>query len=418
MKSIEFSRINGKGLFASGTTAIESSFTLYRNFCWIGVLTRKDLAFEGKPYRLNGFLRDGRPIRSDILHVTQEQPRERSRGCELTATEGVYLGQVRENPPPKSQYRLTGFFEGAFSFTYKGWDISSIPCPNPGTAQSMAKKWRCPVEGVTLEMNHINATSDQHYDIARTIMLLLSLACGTGVACDRHFLIWENAELEIWRHMTGGEVGPGAIIPASEIVSFLLQVLPAWESLSQTQQRDFRLAIDYINLSAHGYLDTRLFNILQPWEFLAKTWEKKGELNPPVRCLRSRLNTARKQWKNDYPESDPNGFWGTRISSIFDWPKLLDGIKQLSGSYGLDLERMGLDINLLKEARDSVAHSGRIPEQLSGSEGRASSLLSQGQYCLQLLLLRILGYRGPVCHASAGWRTILDIEKALAAKRS
>ncbi len=418
MKSLDFYRINGKGLFASGTSTIESSFTLYRNFCWIGVLTRKDLAFEGETYQLNGILRDGRPIKSDILHVTQKRPKERSRGFELTATEGVYLGQGRENPLPKSRYRLTGFFEGAFSFTYNGWDISSIPCPNPGTAQSMAKKWRCPVEGVTLEMGHIDASSDQHHDISRTIMLLLSLACGTGVACDRHFLIWENAELEIWRHMTGDEMGPGPIIPVSATENFLRQALLAWESLSQAQQRAFRLAVNYINLSAHGYMDTRLFNILQPWEFLAETWEKKGELSNPVKYLRSRLNTARKQWKKDYPESDPNGFWGTRISSIFDWPKLLDGIKQLSDSYGLDLERMGLDINLLKKARDSVAHSGRIPDHLSGAKRETLDLLTQGQYCLQLLLLRMLGYKGLVCHATDGRRTLLDIEKALVTKLS
>src|SRR5208337_3063606 len=367
MKSPEFARINGKGLFASGSTTIESSFTLYRNFCWIGVLTRKDLAFGGKKtYRLNGILQDGRPIKSDILYVTQERPRERSRGCELTAAEGVYLGKELEDPPISSRFPLTGIFESTFSLTYNGWDIRSIPSPNPGIAQSMAKKWRCPVEGVTLEMGHINSTSDQHHDISRTIMLLLSLACGTGVGCDRHFLIWEDAELEIWRHMTGDEMGPGPIIPAFAIENFLGQVLPAWESLSQTQQGAFRLAVNYINLSAHGYMDTRLFHILQPWEILALAWEKKGALSDPVRCLRFRLKSARKQWKKDYPESDPNGFWGTRISSIFDWPKLLDGIKQLSGpdGYGLDLERMGLDINLLKEARDSVVHSGKMPEHL------------------------------------------------------
>lgn len=248
-------------------------------------------------------------------------------------------------------------------------------------------------------------------------MALLSLACETGVSCDRHFFTWGNEELENWRHMTGGEIGPGPIIPIFEHGRFLEQTLLVWQTLSKDQQEAVRLALYHINQPALGYLDTRLFHIVQPWEFLAKAWGVHGELPDSITCLRPLLHKARKKWDEDYPNSDPHGFWGSRISSIFDWPKLKEAIERLAASSGLDLERGGLDLNLLKEARDSVAHSGKLSEHLAGPNRKALDLLTTGQYCLQLLLLRMLGYQGPVNHAKGGWRTFVDIDVALTTVR-
>lgn len=417
MKSPELVRIYGNGRFSNSDISIQSSFSLLRTSRWIGILTKKDLPIWGT-FRLCGTLRDGRTIRAKKLCFTQTRPGRNTSGCELTALEGVYLGQGSESSPAKSRYPLTGFFEGDFSLTYNGWDFSSIPCPDPAAMKTLARKWHYPVEGATLEMKNLDATPDQHHGRARTIMLLLSLAAGTGVACDRQFLIWPRSELEVWRQMTGDEIGPGPIIPTFAIGSFLKQSLPSWELLPVAQQNAFRMAVSYINLSANGYLDTKLFHALQPWELLSKAWGMKGELSEPIKCLRTRLNTEKKRWNKEYPESDPDGFWGTRISSVFDWPRLLYGITQLSNSFGLDLERIGLDITQLKKARDSVAHCGNLPAHLNASVHQAVHLLSQSQSCLQLLLLRILDYRGPVCHASNGWKTVIDIGTALTMRRS
>lgn len=424
MESPEFIRLTGRGKFLLGDSTVESTFVLSRNPYWIGIVAEEDslcLAASGlfsksSAVQLSGTLNDGRLVKADTLNITKAQIGSTPE-VEFTAFEGVSIGQERDTAPDESRYPLTGFFDGEFALVHNGWDIKTIPCQNPKTAQALAKKWRCPVEGMVLQLRREDSTMDQHREFARDVMALLSLATGTGVSCDRHFFIWDDEELENWRHMTGDEIGPGPIVPAFEIGRFLEQTLPAWQALSQNQRRVLRLAIYDINQSELGYLDTRLFHIFQPWEYLAEAWGMHGELSDSVICLRSQLQKVRRQWIKEHPKSDPHGFWGSRIASIFDWPKLLDAIERLAASFGLDFEGVGLDLNLLKKARDSVAHSGKLSEHLTGPDRQAINLLTTAQYCLQLLLLCMLTYQGRVYHATGGWRTIVDIDKALTTVR-
>lgn len=371
------------------------------------------------PAQLSGTLNDGRSINAGELYLTKiKSPIGGSPGVEFTAIEGVSLGQSMDTLPGESRYSLTGYFDGAFSLDYDGWNIRTISCPNPEAAQTLAKSWRLPVEGVTLQLSREDATMDQHRDFARVVMHLLSLASGTGVSCDRHFFAWGNEELEIWRHWTGDEIGPGPIVPKFEMCSFLEQTLPVWQSLPPKQRKTLRLALHHINLSALGYLDIRLFHIVLAWEFLAKAWATNGVLSDPETCLRFRLLKANKEWKTDYPNFDIDGFWGSRISSLFDWPKLRDAIERHAVFFDLDLKLVGLDLDLLKKARDSVAHSGALPGYSTGHKIRASDLLTTAQYCLQLLLLRMLAYQGRVYHATDGYSTIMSIGQALATART
>ncbi len=421
----DFVYITGKGRFHFGDSSVESSFVLYRNPHWIGIVSNEpnlceaaafDLSPKSAAIQLSGILNDGKPVRASELHITNTQIGKIS-SIELTAFEGVSIGQEMDTPPTESRYPLTGYFDGEFDIAHNGWGIKTIPCQSVKTAKALAKKWGCPVEGVVLQLRRENSTMDKHREFARVVMALLSLACGTGVSCHRHFFTWGNAELENWRHMTGNEIGPGPIVPEFEHGRFLEQTLPAWQKLSEVQREAIRLALYNINESAVGYIDTRLFHIVQPWEFLAEAWRMKGELPDSVTLLHSRLQKVRKQWDEDYPNSDPHGFWGSRISSIFGWPKLRDAIERLAASFGLDLGGVGLDLKLLKEARDSVAHSGKLAQHLTGPNRKALDLLAKGQYCLQLLLLRMLGYKGLVNHAKGGWRTFVDIDIALTTER-
>lgn len=423
MQSPEFISLPGKGKFLLGDSTVESTFVLFHNPYWIGIVAEEEtlckMAFNlisaSAPAQLSGTLNDGRQVKADLLYCTHAQIGS-SPGVEFDAFEDVSIGQQKDTPPYESRYPLTGYFDGEFAFVYNGWDIKTIPCQSPN-AQELAKKWRCPVEGMVLQLKREESTMDQYREFARDVMDLLSLASGTGVSCHRHFFTWDNEELEIWRHKTGDEIGPGPIIPGFEVGRFLEKTLPVWQALSQNQRRVLRLAIYDINQSELGYLDTRLFHIFQPWEYLAEEWGMHGELPESVAYLSSRLQQARRQWKKDYPNSDPHGLWGSRISSIFEWPKLRDSLERLGVSFGLDFERVGLDLNLLKTARDNVAHSGKLPEDLTAPDGQGLNILTAAQYCLQLLLLRMLAYQGRVYHATGGHRTIVDIDKALTTVR-
>lgn len=429
MESPPVISLAGKGKFVLGDSTVEASFSLYQNPYSISIVVEEEALDEAAsrlppgvfgPIQLSGTLNDGRPVKAGALYLTKIKPlfRYRSPGVGFEAFEGVSLGQAMDSLPVESRYPLTGYFDGELTLDYGGWKIKTIPCPNLEAAQTLMKKWRLPVEGLVLQLRREDATMDQHRGFARDVMTLLSLASGTGVSCHRHFFIWGNEEIEIWRHWTGGGIGPGPIVPTFEISSFLEQTLPAWQSLPQEQRKTLRLAVLHINLSALGYLDIRLFHIVLAWEFLAKAWGTNGVLPDPEACLRSRLLSACKEWKTACPNSDIDGFWGSRISALFEWPKLRTAIERHAASFDLDLKLVGLDLDLLKKARDSVAHSGALPENLTGEDKQALALLTKGQYYLQLLLLRILAYQGRVYHATSGWSTIVDIGQALTTART
>jgi len=426
MKSPKFVCHAGKGSFSFNDFVVESPFVLYRNPYWIGVIAEEGFSYEAStkliqervPVQLTGILNDERPIKADALLLTKTNPPGNIAGVEFTAMEGVSLGQAGDNPPIKSIYPLTGCFKGEIAHTHDGWEIITIPCPEPNIAKDLVQKWRIPVEGMVLQLKRNGSSMIQHQDFARVVMTLLSLALGTGIACDRQVFTWANEELEIWRQWTGDEIGPGAIIPDYQLAKFLEQALPTWLSLSEDQQKAIRLARAYINLSARGYLDTRLLQIFQPWEFLVEAWGIKGKLSESESCLRARLLHARKQWNQDHSNCDVHGFWGSRISLIFDWPKLKHAIIQLATSFGLDFKLAALDLDLLNEARNSVAHSGKLAAHPTGSNKHTLDLLTKGQYCLQLLILRMLRYQGPVNHSKNGILSIVDIEEALTTVRT
>jgi len=434
MKSPEFFCCAGHGHFSFCNSSVETPFMLYRNPYWVGVIaeggfsyrTASSLFHENTPVLLKGTLHDGRHIEADALHLSRANPPASIEGfiddvsedIEFTVKGGVRIGQAIDSPTLSSEYRMTGCFKGNIEITYDGWEISTISCPEPDIAKDLVQKWRVPVEGMVLQLKRDDASMIQHQDFARIVMTLLSLAQGTGVTCYRQSFTWADNELEIWRQWTGDEIGPGAIIPDHQLAKFLEQSLPAWLSLSHDQQKALRLALHYINLSARGYLDTRLLQIVQTWEFLVDAWRVKGNLSEAESCLLSRLKDARKQWNRDYPNCEVNGFWGSRISSIFDWPKQKDAIIQLASSFGLDFSLVGVDFDALIAARNSVAHSGKLVMHPTGSSTHAWDLLEKGQYCLQLLILRMLKYQGTVNHSRYKILTIMDIEEALKTVRT
>ncbi len=426
MKSPEFVCREGKGHFSFHHSSIEASFALYRTPYWIGIITKEGFSYETAvrliqekvPVQLAGTLNDGKPIKADALLLTKTNPPGNTAGVEFTALEGVFLGQAGDDVPIKSTYPLTGCFNGEIALSHDGWEISTTPCSEPDITKDLVEKWRIPVEGMDLHLKCDGAVMEQHQDFARVVMTLLSLALGTGIACDRQVFAWANEELEIWSQWTGDEIGPGAIVPDYQLAKYLDQTLPVWLSLSPSQQKALRLARDYINLSARGYLDTRLLQIFQPWEFLVDAWGIKGNLCESESCLRTQLLQTRKQWNHDHSNCDVDGFWGSRISVIFDWPKLKDAIIQLATGFGLNCNLVGLDFDVLNEARNSVAHSGKLAAHSSTNKNHLSNLLQKGQYCLQLLILQMLKYQGKVNHSKNGILSIVDIEDALKTVRT
>jgi hypothetical protein len=205
-------------------------------------------------------------------------------------------------------------------------------------------------------------------------------------------------------------------IPTKKLNNFIATALPKMDSLSPERKELVRLAISYINLSERPYLDTRLLAIMQAWEFLSMAWVKKNALPADLLCLRSRLKRLVKDWKQDYVSSDPDGFWGTRLVSALDWYNLHQQVLEFASMWNVDLEKLGVDLTLLRRVRDSVAHTGQLPKNPVLDTENHFSLFQNARYALRLVLLQILGYAGPVMVSNNGWKAIAEMDEALSGK--
>ena len=123
--------------------------------------------------------------------------------------------------------------------------------------------------------------------------------------------------------------------------------------------------------------------------------------------------TAYSEWRRALPDADPHGLHGSRISSIFEWTTLKTRIESLFRSRSVSLEAVGLDLDELKAARDSVAHSGMLPDSLGSAPERALGTLLRAQLAVQVLLLREVGYRGRLVTRVDPWQRSPEMKEFL-----
>jgi len=171
-----------------------------------------------------------------------------------------------------------------------------------------------------------------------------------------------------------------------------------------------RIPVENASRNTHkGYLDTRLFQIMQAWEFVANSWGPRGCLSPEEKDLKQRVKATCKEWRKDHKGIDPDGQWADRIQFAFRWPKVKDAISRYTSSLGVNLASLGVDLERLKCARDSVAHTGKLPEGFVSDKQETLDLLIRAQNAMQLVLLSELGYQGKVSSRSLRERVIRDL---------
>lgn len=407
-------RFDGKGVFSIGESAAETTFTFVWHHNGMYFLVPE---FLGLPKRLtlSGILDDGRPVRCDSLFARESCVSGSAEGGTnagptgsiLFANRPVELGTRLDRAPTEAVCPLLGHHEGIAEVEDDGWLIELV-CEDRDAVREAGRTsalWHVPTEGLLLKLSRPDASAQDYEDKARQITTLLSLADGTGVTWHRYYLSWNEGEsLEILGRWTGDEIGPGEGVPSFCIQPFLEQCLPTWRSWSPEKQGLAKLAIDYINLSNEGYLDSRLLSIAQAWEMLANEWVPTPEPSEPVKELRSKLLEACKDWRTRCPGADPDAQIADRVArSITDSPILarMEALADLR----ISLDTVGLDLRELKRARDHVAHCGVLPDDLLEDKPAALRLLQGAQFGLQLILLSELGYSNRVVAGTPkGWK--------------
>ena len=420
MLDIKLKSLKGFGKFFSNLFEFETDFDLFqlpnRTYFLIKEYDNHhqlDKAFSSNGnYELTGQLNDGRHIVGEEIYLSNLTNKD----AEFTSLGPLFLGELSKSPIVGARFPLIGFFSPQVALNYKGWEIEiSGDLLQGKRMKRLSTDLQIPMEGLTLKLSSIKASKEEYIELARHIMLLLSLAAGNGVTCYRQLYSYEkgNDNLEVLRKMIGDEFGPGPRIPEFLLEDFLRNALPIFVSWPKQKQEAFRLAVTYINISYSGYLDSRLFSIMQGWEFISHEWGKPVNLNEPEIDLKSNLKSSYSEWKKRYPNSDQNGFLGSRLNSIFDWPRLKEQIESLVKSRGLDADKIGLDLDNLKRARDGVAHTGKMPNEMLCSKDQTVKFLTSAQFGLQLLLLIELEYTGEVNAEKKGWKSIQNVENFL-----
>jgi hypothetical protein len=251
------------------------------------------------------------------------------------------------------------------------------------------------------------AEKEKLLDVAVDVKNLLSIAIGKRVTFDRQ-IYWTGqdrslVEMEMSKNENEGE----QIIPDFEIAKYLTATLPTWTRLSKEQKNDIFIITDYLNQTRHDFIEDRILRTIQAWECSAFNWTQEPDLPNDLIDLREKIKATYRAWKNEKNYNDINGELGTRLIIPLDQEKLMLRLERLIKDSGLNTSKIKLDLKVLKDLRDQVAHTGRI--KIKGSE--AIKYLQPGINGLQLIILRRLGFDGMVKGEKDGWATIENIKE-------
>lgn len=410
-------KMEGVGVFSGSKSQVKSRFKLIRHplGIWVQITGPKASAFMemGDRYALSGRLVDGRHIELSDMFPTETQFGTEGTGCILFVNGPVEIGEKAESPLSSVVFPLTNYYDGSATIKVDGWTIAIESAGREGEKEAarISRLWKIPVEGMRLMLRNPLATVEGHERTARQVALLLSLAAGTGVTCHSYSVLWQNGgSLEILRHWTGDEIGPGHCIASWKTGAFLERSLPIWNAWDDEKRGLARLAISYINHSARGYLDVRMLGIAQAWEFLANEWTSKPQLSEEESVLKRRIKQLCRDWRAEYPDADHDGKWADRLTRGFRWPQLLEQMSRLAATRRINLVELGLDLRELKEARDHIVHSGSLPDHMLADKPSTLKLLHAARFGLQLLLLAELQYDGLVVTSTKdGARTFVPM---------
>lgn len=414
--AIEALSLMGKGLIKNDSCQLKLDFCLHRQLSSVvvyinsqkfkaiatrGIIERVLRQQKGESpkgnhqsdvFSLSGELADGRPVSIPQIYLGEPYGPVELKPWNCL----VEIGRRGSGVPASSLHILTRLYEGSFKLAHGGVSLELTSNVDVNMNKKAAGRLGIPLEGSTLEIFSEEKTEEEHEDLARSIMLLLSLACGAGVTSNRwEFEYLDGHRLEFWGEMKGSEIGPYPILKSDYLKGFIEQALPVWEGMPEGEKSVLKTAITHLNNSGSGYLDNRIFQTAQIWEYLAGEWSPKARLSDAEQELKDELKKVRRQWDKKYPNADPNGFLGKRISQAFDWPVLKRQIECLAERFDVDLSTLGLEADQLRQARDSVAHTITLNEP-DPSLMPHPELLQRSQYGLQAILLSKLEYTGPV----------------------
>lgn len=227
-------------------------------------------------------------------------------------------------------------------------------------------------------------------EIINYIKQLLSLATGKMLSSGiQHFYLGKKKFTLIQNNFASSNcIKP--IIPIFELPKLLgvgLKSLSTWDI---DKFKDLRTILEFLSSTDNGWVDDRVLSLIQCYEIIVHKWLKKKTLPEELKVLKQRLKPILKEWREDYPDFDQNGFWSGRINDSIKWGSTISLLENVLFESGLDNKVLKVNFNKLVNSRHSVAHTGSI-----GNINILDDLIN-GQFSLRLCILKMIGYDGQV----------------------
>jgi hypothetical protein len=250
-----------------------------------------------------------------------------------------------------------------------------------------------------------NTNQSKLLNYAQDIMNLLSLALGKSIIFNRQEYSIDDKISPVLKEMVLNHNEGKQIVPDCELEKYLEQTFPYWSNLIKEEKDKYFVLIDYLNQTKTGFIEDRILRTMQAWECACNYWIDKVELDDDAKELKKDIKALYRKWKNGDSNKDQDGKLMGKISNAFDQEIIIKKLYQLIYTFKLNVNKINLDLNKLKDLRDQVAHNGRI--DIPGKE--AINYLNPGIMGLQLILLKKFGYTGKVSGVSNGWSTTENI---------
>lgn len=402
----------GSGILKSITEEIKLDFDLVIYPHTVRIFSDYKIGLFSKlgDWSFQGQIEDGQiEVSSPVLMLFSAN----NKGIKLMPQKEFIIGNFNNNQIVSAEFPLIGYYGDEAEFEYENCLYRIGGDKQKADQQEiLSKTWEVQLEGYGLEIKSSNLDNDEFVKRAIIITDMLSLATGNEIGFNRQIYNYlDGSSCEIWRSQHLDDFGAYECVPHFRISYYLKQCFPIWlEQISETEKKTINVAVNYINSTSKGYLEERLLRIAQAWELVSTDWI--GDLNEVpkhIGNLKVRLKDSLKTWRNDFPEVDKAGFWTGRVLNSLSWDKSIAKSEKLASKYQINLDAIKLDLRMLFDDRNSVAHSGRFKDY---AEDRIP-LIDSAVLGLQLILLRKLGYTDMIHTSENRWTTYKKIEEFL-----
>jgi len=363
------------------------------------------LDYNVENWTIRGELEDGRKIYCNSLSLINA-----TKYClEFMPLKKFFIGKCEEKPIRRAEFPLIGFYGAEFEVIIDNWKIKFEGKKEDLKNQKrLSKIWKIQLEGLTMQMQKENEQQFSYTQTAIQIIDLLSLATGNAVIFNKQrFYYDDDRQFDIWRPRLGNNFGVYECVPEYAIRQFIRQTYPTWKNLDNDDTKLINNAVNYINSTAFGYLEDRVFRITQAWESVANKWVGDiNNLSDEIKDLKNRLKNSLRDWRKEFPNYDKDGFYGNRVINALTWNKAIDKTNLLASKFRLDLEKLKIDFQRLFELRNAVAHNGKFKKKENPSE--LSEILENARFGLQVLFLKKLKYSDLVISPRSGYTIKID----------